>query len=173
MPAISISRTQMKKYLQSKYLKLFVCIGFSSYFIILFFTREKIESLNDLMKISGLLESYTFNDRTGFKQMGHQYYIKLDRYSNLFQIKADYLNYFNSTDFKTTVQTGDSVVLSIPKKQADKLNSLNIVTATSIKVKNKTYLSEIDVIAAEASDGLLFGAGLFLILGIVLYKIKV
>jgi len=162
----------MKKYLQDKYLGLFFCIGFSIYFTYDFVTKERIESEDDLIEVQGKLVDYSFKEGTGRKRMGHEYYISLDSYSNQFQIKADYLDKFNAFDFVTLVRPGDDVTFTIPKCQFEKLNSNDKVLVTSIRVKRRTYLDKRDVLENEKSYALLYGAGAFLILGFIIFKIR-
>jgi len=162
----------MKKYLRDKYLGLIFCVAFSIYFTYEFFTKDKIESDEDLIEIQGQFSDYSFKDGTGRKRMGHQYYIHLDNYINQFQIKADYLNDFKSIDFATKVRKGDKVVFTIPKGEKGKLNSTDNVFVTSIKVKGKTYLDKNKVIETEKSYTLLYGALGFLVLGFILFKMK-
>ena len=162
----------MTKYLQDKYLGLIFCIAFSIYFTYEFFTKDKIESDDDLIEIQGQFLDYSFKDGTGRKRMGHEYYIHLDNYINQFQIKADYLNDFKSIDFVTKVRMGDKVIFTIPVSEKSKLNSADNVFVTSIKVKGKTYLDKNKVIETERSYELLYGAFGFLILGLILFKMK-
>jgi|SRR5688572_4413556 len=161
----------MKKYIQDKYLGLFFCIGFSIYFTYDFITKEKIESEKDLVEVQGKLADYSFRDGTGRKSVGHEYYISLDSYSNQFQIKADYLDKFKAFDFVTLVRPGDNVTFTIPKSQVEKLNVGNVFV-TSIRVERRTYLDKRDVLENEKSMALLYGAGAFLILGFIIFKIR-
>lgn len=162
----------MAKYSQDRYFGLIFCVAFSFYFTYEFFTKDKVESEKDLMEIEGQLADYSFRDGTGHRRMGHEYYILLSNYSNVFQIKADYLNDFKALDFISMVNKGNKVTLTIPKSQEKYLNTKDNVFVTSIKVKRKTYLDKNKVIDSEQSYTLLYGAAGFLILGFIIFKFR-
>jgi len=163
----------MNKYLNEGYFGLLCGIVALIYFSYQGLAREKIKSKDDLTDVQGNFLNYSFRDNTGYKSQGHQYYIWIDGYQNPFQIKADYLGIFKGIEFITTVRRGDNVQFTIPKFQANKLNSDEHVFVTSIKVKRSTYLSmdktlEIEkAIAASYAD--FFLAGGFFIVGLVVY----
>lgn len=138
----------------------------------MFFTDDKVESEDDLIEIEGQLADYSFKDVTGYKRTGHEYYLLLDNYSNVFQIKADYLNDFKALDFISTVNKGNKVFFTIPRSQEKNLNTTENVFVTSIKVKRKTYLDKSKVIEIEQSYALLYGACGFLVLGFLIFKFR-
>jgi hypothetical protein len=169
---ILLRMADMTKYLQDRYLGLIFCIAFSIYFTYEFFTGDKVESEDDLIEIEGRLADYSFKDGTGYKRIGHEYYLLLDNYSNVFQIKADYLNDFKALDFISTVNKGNKVSFTIPRSQQKNLNTKENVLVTSIKVKRKTYLDKNNVIETEQSYTLLYGAFGFLVLGLLIFKFR-
>lgn len=163
----------MKKYLTEGHFGLLFGVIAFIYFLYTGLTKEKIDSENDLTEVRGKFSNYSFKDNTGHKRQGHQYYIWIDRYQNAFQIKANYLSVFKGVEFITTVRPGDDIQFTIPKFQANKLNSDENVFVTSIKVKRAIYLSkdktlEIEKGIASSYDDF-FLAGLFLTVGLVVY----
>ncbi len=162
----------MKKYLNEGYFGLICGIVALVYFSYQGLTKEKIKSEDDLAEVQGNFLKYSFKDNTGRRQ-GHQYYIWIDGYRNAFQIKADYLGIFKGIEFITTVRRGDNVQFTIPKFQANKLNSDENVFVTSIKVKRSTYLSMEKTLEMEkgiaSSYADFFLAGGFFIVGLVVY----
>jgi len=166
----------MKKYLTEGHFGLLFGVIAFIYFLYAGLTREKIESVDDLIEVQGNFLNYSFKDNTGHKRQGHQYYIWIDSYKNAFQIPADYLGVFKGIEFTTTVRRGDNVQFTIPKFHTNRLNSDENVFVTSIKVKRSTYLSKDKTLEIEkrnnASYTDFFLAGLFLIVGLVVYVRK-
>jgi hypothetical protein len=139
----------MKKYLNEGHLGLSFGVAAFIYFIYTGLTRDKIKSDDDLVKISGTYLTHSFKDNTGFKNFTHQYYFWTVEYSNPFQISAGYLRLFNKKDFITNIGHGDVLVLSIPKRLEEKLNSEDNVFVTSIESNGKTYLNKNEVLEIE------------------------
>jgi hypothetical protein len=163
----------MKKYLNEGYFGLLCGVVALIYFSYQGLTREKIKSKDDLTEVQGNFLDYSFKDNTGYKRLGHQYYIWIEGYQNPFQIKADYLGIFKGVEFITTVRRGDKVQFTIPKFEANKLNSDENVFVTSIKVKRSTYLSMDKTLEIEneilSSYADYFLAGGFFLVGLVVY----
>jgi len=163
----------MRKYLHEKYLRLLFGIAALAYFSYQGLTREKIESEGDLTEVQGKFLKYSFQDHTGYKRQGHQYYIWIDAYPNTFQIKADYLGIFRVVEFVTTVRPGNTVNFTIPKYQVKELNTNKNLFVTSIKVKQTTYLTKNEVLEIEKGIATSYAdfylAGLFSIAGLVMY----
>ncbi len=101
--------------LTDKNLRTLFLVGMGIYFIFEQATREHPESTNDLIDLNGRITHYSFEDNTGWRRNGHHYYIFLKEYPNKFQLKADYLRYFNKSQFEMNFKTGNRVKLSIPK----------------------------------------------------------
>jgi hypothetical protein len=163
----------MKKYLTEGHFGLLLGIVAFIYFLSHGLTREKIESEADLMEVQGSFIRYSFKDNTSYRRSTHEYYIWIEGYRNAFQIKADYLAIFKYPKFITTVRRGDNVQFTIPRFLADKLNSDENVFVTSIKVKRSIYLNMNETLKVEkgilASYGEFFLAGMFLVVGLVVY----
>tara|TARA_B110000093_G_scaffold176796_1_gene212771 strand:+ start:610 stop:1140 length:531 start_codon:yes stop_codon:yes gene_type:complete len=112
-------------------------------------TRDFIESEKDLSKIEGKYSHHTFLDNTGFKNMGREYYIWIEGYSNRFQVPANYLGVFQKALFEQKVNKGDKISISYSKFQSDKINSTEDVFLTSVRVNGFTYLNKNAVLKIE------------------------
>lgn len=163
----------MKKYLNEGYLGLFLGVLAFLYFLHSGLTKEKITSNNDLREIRGNYLRHSFKDNTGFKNMGYEYYIWAEPYTNAFQIKADYLKLFNSQTFLSRVNKGDKIIFTIPKRQIEKLNSDEKVFVTSIEIEGRTYLNKNIVLEIEkdlaTSIADYFIGSVYLIAGLFVY----
>jgi hypothetical protein len=164
-------KTNFKKFLNEKYLALFVCIGISIYFTCDFFTHEFITSPDHLIEVRGNLQDYSFQENPGGwrRPRTFQYYLYLDNYSNTFQIPASWLPYFKAPNFVAKARPGDRIVLKIPKRQQSQLNTDENILVAAIRLKNTHYLRAADVIENEEPNGplyvaigvLVFGLGFF------------
>ena len=143
------------------------------YFLYIGLTKEKIASSNDLTEIKGIYLRHSFKDNTGFQNYTHQYYIWTTNYTNVFQIKADYLKIFNAREFATKIKVGDDVTFTLPTKLCEKLNSDNNIFITSIEANGTTYLDKNKVLDLEKKSAYdnfdFFIAFVFLIAGLFAY----
>ncbi len=166
----------MNKYLSEKYFALVMGITAFLYYSYAGLTRERIESEDDLTEIQGKFVKYSFKDRTGYKRIGHQYYIWIEGYINAFQVKADYLRIFKARAFASQVAQGDILRFTIPKTHLDRLDTDNNVFVTSIGKRRIVYLDQDEVIKIEnelaSSYGDFILAGGFLIVGLVVFMRK-
>jgi len=163
----------MKKYFNIGNLGLFFVFGPFTYLLFTGLTREKLASNKDLIEIKGTYLRHSFKDKTSYKNLSHEYYFWIKNYENTFQIKADYLRVFNKQDFLTNVKNGDYLILTIPKRLKEKLNSEDIIFVTSIEINRLAYLDknkvlEIEKTLAESHDDY-FLAIIYLIVGLFIY----
>ena len=141
----------MKKYLNYANFGLLVGICAFVYFIYTGLTTVKLTSANGLTEIKGTYLKHSFKDNTGFKNFTHQYYIWTANYSNAFQVKADYLRFFNAEQFAANIKPGDSIVFTIPTNLKTKLNSAENVFVTSIWTNSVTHLDKSKVLVFVSS----------------------
>ena len=141
------------KFLHPKYWSIILGIGAFIYFIHDGIAKETTISKAELTTISGCLKDYKFINNSGSKGQGRDYSIWLDNYKNPFQISADFLKVFQRENFLLNTNMGDSVIVTFPKKQIDRLNSAECVTLMSIQSKGKVYLSENDTLEIEKHNG--------------------
>lgn len=107
-------------------------------------TKEKIDEHTKLIELKSPLKSYNFYDGT----RGHKhYYFYCNNYCNKFQIKADYLDYFNKENFPT--QTGTEITFRISENDYIRINDCNKIFVYDISTKNQTLLSLKKVIEFE------------------------
>lgn len=148
-------------------------IGLGIYFIVEHGTRERPESTKDLFDLNGSILEYSFKDNAGWRGTGHQYYLFLDEYPNKFQVKADYLRYFNKLQFEQNFKPGNQVKLSVFGNQEHLIGTEEAVFLTSLSVNGFEYLSKKEAIkfemssAASNSDYIL--GIVFILLGILVF----
>lgn len=130
-------------------------------------TRERLSTTDDLVALEGRLINYSFKDNTGFKKQGHTYYIYLNEFSCTFQIKADYLRFFNRPQFENNVKPNDRFKLTIPKYQEHLLRSSETVFITSLSVNSIEYITAERTLKADANSSGYNLAFLFAIGGVV------
>jgi len=139
----------MKKYLNYAHFGLLVGICAFVYFIYNGLTTVKLTSPNDLTEIKGTYIKHSFKENIGLINSTHQYYIWTTNYSNTFQVKADYLRFFNREQFARNIKLGDSIVFTIPSYLKTKLNSEENVFVTSILANSVTHLDKTKVLDFE------------------------
>jgi hypothetical protein len=161
------------KFLNPKYWSIIFGIIAFVYFINDGIKKETNASETELKTINGCLKDYKFINNSGSRGQGNDYSIWLDNYKNPFQISADFLKVFQRRNFLLNTSIGDSVILTIPNKQIDRLNSAESVTLMSIKSKGKVYLNEFNTLEIEKhnadSKGEFLLAFIFLIGGLAKY----
>ena len=125
------------------------------------------------MHVSGILESYSFKDNTGWKKNGRRYVFRLENYSNDFQISANHLDLFDKIGFKTKATFTPELSIKIMKEQKYLLNSPNErILAISIQDSEKEYLNSKSVILKEQGPmELIMGFGL-IIAGFLAFVVK-
>ena len=119
------------------------------YFVYQGVNRDFIKSEQDLIRVEGRYTHHTFLDNTGFKNMGREYYIWIEGFSNRFQVPANYLSVFQKALFEQKVKKGDKISIGYAKTQNDKINSTEDVFLTSIRVNGFTYLNKNEVLKIE------------------------
>jgi hypothetical protein len=127
-------------------------------------SQPQIKSENDLAFISGKFNGYSFIK--GNKGRRH-YTFDLINYSNHFQIKADFLKYFKTEDFKL-LKTEDSITLSVAKVDLNSLNlSNNDIFIFSVQDSTKKYLKSEETIKRYNSNGECYLFIFLFILGVI------
>jgi hypothetical protein len=133
--------------------------------------RPNIKSQNDLTYVEGRIKNYSFEYKSGGRAISRQFYIWIQGYDCKFQIIADYLPYFEKSKFEDTKEIGDSIRISIPKVDKEKLLQSEKVIAMSINDKMKVYLSEKDTIAENNTYSEIYAGLFFLTLGGIIYAL--
>ena len=85
---------------REKYFGTTISILIGVFFIYHGFSRDSINSDKDLYEVTGTLNEYSFEESDSFRRNNIYYYLWLTEYSNRFQIKADFANYFNRRKFE-------------------------------------------------------------------------
>jgi hypothetical protein len=135
------------------------------------FERPNLKTPDKLLYIEGQVDQYSFQRKPGYRATLKQYYIWLDNYPCTFQIKADFLSFFNQTQFENEVKKGDKLKLTIPKEIKDQLSERGTHIFILSASKNSTnYLSLADTIPKENNNFDIY-AGLFFIVGGIVYYI--
>lgn len=163
----------MTVYSNRDYLGLAFGIIMCIFFLYSGITKEKIESPNDLTQIKGTFSKYSFQDGTGYKRQGREYYFWMGSYGNAFQISAEYLGIFDEDEFMVKLRPGDEMTITIPKRLYGAVDTDEIIFVTSIQVGKDTYLDKDKVLKIEKkladSNTEFYAAGVALILGFVLF----
>jgi hypothetical protein len=134
------------------------------------FTKQKVKDANDLIAINGQITSYSFVDRSR-----HRYFvIRLLEYPAIFQIPADFIESFLKTRFQSDLKKGDSLWVSIPKKNENKLSSNEHLFIFSARAKTTTYLNEQDTLRIYNGYFKIFMSLLFFLIGsaLIIWKPK-
>lgn len=135
------------------------------------FERPNLKTSDKILHIQGQVDQYSFQRKPGYRATLKQYYIWLNNYPCTFQIKADFLSFFNQTGFETEIKTGDKLNLTIPKELENQLYESGAHVFILSAAKNSTnYLSLTDTIPKE-NDNFDIYAGLFFIAGGIVYYI--
>lgn len=139
----------MQKYFNEGNITLTLGILAFSYFVYQGVNRDFIKSEQDLINVEGRYTHHTFLDNTGFKNMGREYYIWIEGYSNRFQVPANYLAVFQKALFEQKVKKGDKISISYARTQNDRINSSEDVFLTSVRISEITYLNKNEVLKIE------------------------
>lgn len=137
-------------------------------------TRPNLSSKDDILFLEGRVVNYSFKiGGPSARATPKQYYIWLDNYSCTFQIKADFLTFFNQTRFENQIRKGDSLKLTIPKKFKNQLfdreTNLFILSAS----KNSTSYLSLDETVPKENDNFDIYAGIaFITAGLIYYILK-
>ncbi|MEQ9219873.1 MAG: hypothetical protein RLO17_17595 [Cyclobacteriaceae bacterium] len=137
------------KYLIDRNFRTLLLIGMGVYFIVEHLTHERPISTADLIDLNGKVSHYSFQDYTGWKKMGKQYYVYLDEYPNKFQISANYLGFFNKARFELNFKSGERIKLTIPKYQEHLIGTEDAVFLTSFSINGSQYLSKKETLEFE------------------------
>lgn len=105
----------MQKYLNEGNIILTLGILAFCYFTFQGLNRDFITSEQDLINVEARYTHHTFLDNTGYKNMGREYYIWIEGFSNRFQVPANYLSVFQKALFNQKVKKGDKILISYAK----------------------------------------------------------
>ncbi|NNV57258.1 hypothetical protein [Limnovirga soli] len=83
---------------------------------------EKISSPSELITINGTLAKYSFIDG---KRGTKKYYIWLTQHEATFQIPADFLNFFDKSEFEKVANIGQFISVEISKSDKTNLTKSN------------------------------------------------
>ena len=138
------------------------------------FNQPKPQDMSDFKLVSGQLYHTNFVD--GSKGY-HDYRFSLDNCMNSFKINADFLDYFNVSDFKQ-LNEGDSLTVGISKTDINKLNSTTeYLFVYLIKNSAETFLDSKDTIAFQNNKNEYYYFSGIIVLGLALiyfgYKSKI
>lgn len=139
----------MQKYFNEGNIILTLGILSFCYFVYQGVNRDFLKSEQDLINVEGRYTHHTFLDNTGFKNMGREYYIWIEGYSNRFQIPANYLGVFQKALFEQKVNKGDKILISYARTQIDRINSNEDIFLTSLRINGFTYLNKNEVLKIE------------------------
>jgi hypothetical protein len=135
------------------------------------FQRPDLKTSDKILHIEGHVDQYSFQQKSGHRATLKQYYIWLDNYPCTFQIKADFIPFFNQTQFESEIKNGVSLKLTIPKELEYQLSDRGTHIFILSASKNSTnYLNLADTIPKENSNFDIY-AGLFFIAGGIVYYI--
>ena len=140
------------RFLTNSYIRALFLIGMGIYFIVEHELRERPQSSEDLIDLSGTINSYSFEDNTGWRKNGRRYYISLDDYTNKFQISANYLRFFDKAKFERNVEKGNRVKISIPEYQKHLIGTEEVILINSLTVNGFRYLSKQESIQFEKAS---------------------
>ena len=157
---------------REKYFGTTISILIGVFFIYHGFSRDSINSDKDLYEVTGTLNEYSFEESDSFRRNNIYYYLWLTEYSNRFQIKADFANYFNRRKFEQLASTGTTIKLLIPKQRVKELNTGENIYVMAIKTKSSTFMNSYYTIREEKNNyDIELGLG-FLAAGILFYLFK-
>lgn len=139
----------MQKYFNEGNIILTLGVLAFCYFVYQGVHRDFIKSEQDLISFEGQYADHTFLDNTGFKNMGREYYIWIEGYSNRFQVPANYLGVFQKALFDQKVKKGDKISISYARTQNDRINSNEDIFLTSVRISGFTYLNKNEVLKIE------------------------
>jgi hypothetical protein len=138
-------------------------IGIGIFFFLHHYARPVLKNPYDVVYIEGRVADYSSRPQQGQQATLNQYYIWLDNYPCIFQIKADYLSYFYRSRFERDVKKGDSIRLSIPKVYENQLkNRKSKIFTLSVSKDSADYLRLMETIPKSTNNYDLY-AGIFLV----------
>lgn len=135
--------------------------------------KESILDSKDVTEINGTLNEYSFEKVPGYKHTLQQYYISLDEFECTFQIKADFIPFFDKHQFIMDLWKGLPLEVSIPKSSLDKLNTKEKpIFVMSIRTSKNEYLSLNQTIEKHGSNLDVYAGICFLIVGVLIFAIQ-
>lgn len=137
-----------------------LCIA-SLAFLYTRFSQPKPQTKDDFKIIKGQLKSSNFiKGSRGYRN----YTFRLDGYNNAFKIKADFLCYFDATDFQQ-LENGETLTVGISNEDKNNLNSTSDhLFVYLIRNESKIFLDDKDTIAFQNSmTDYYYFSGLFLL----------
>ncbi|MEO6721453.1 MAG: hypothetical protein ABIN67_13885 [Ferruginibacter sp.] len=132
-------------------------------FLYLDFSKPNLKSEKDLIFINGSITSFNFLD--GFRGT-HNYTFTLNGYYNTFQIKADFLNIFKSSDFKN-IPSDQQITVGIPKDFKSSINTNKKLFIYSLTSNEQTYLDCTKALKKHNGHLMKIFSGIFLLAGFI------
>jgi len=135
--------------------------------------KESILDSKDVIEIHGTLNEYSFEKVPGYKHLLQQYYISLNEYECTFQIKADFIPFFDKHQFIMDLWKGLPLEVSIPKSSLDKLKkNEKPICVMSIRTSKNEYLSLNQTIEKHGSNLDIYAGICFLLVGVLIIAIQ-
>lgn len=107
-------------------------------------TKEKISQKTKFIELKSKLTTYNFHDGSrGYKY----YYFYCDNYCNKFQIKADYINYFDKINFP--IHTGTELKFKISEKDFNSKSDCNKIFVYEISTEEQILLNLNEILEFE------------------------
>ncbi len=141
----------------------FLCLFCAIAFLYIDLTKPEIKDKNDLIFITAPITDFNFYD--GNRGI-HIYTIRLKNYRSSFQIKADFLSFFKSDEFRT-ISSGQDVTVAIPRVFEKALNSDKTLLIYSLTSNNENFLDCAQTIEKHNSNLIKYFSVLATLIGIV------
>jgi hypothetical protein len=135
--------------------------------------KESILDSTDVVEIHGTLNEYSFEKIPRHRNPLEQYYIWLEEYECTFQIKADFIPFFDKHQFIMDLWKGLPLEVSIPKSRLDNLKTKEKpICVMSIRTSKNEYLSLNQTIEKHGSNLGVYAGICFLIVGVLIFAIQ-
>lgn len=139
-------------------------------FVVFYISKDKVNSLTDLIDVQGVVNNYSFEEYHGSRSHTYSYYIYLNEYQNNFQICAEFVDRFSRSSFEGNVKIGDTLKIKIAKTDSKELGHQSKIIIFGIENANGVYMNADQTIKDYNSITLLiFGLG-FMITGLALLR---
>jgi len=143
-------------------------IGFIGIFLLVdSLTKEKINDKTEFIELKDNLKSYEFFDGA----RGHKhYYFYCENYCNKFQIKADYIDFFDKNDFPKTKNV--ELIFKVSKKDFKNKSNCDKIFVYNIETKQQNLLSISKVLEFESKNFAIIIPTLFILGATIVFIIR-
>ena len=152
-----------------RWIVLMLCPFVSLVFLFHQYQKPKVNNVNNLMFIEGIIKDYSFKYKPGGRAISRDFHIWIQGYDCRFQIPADYISYFDKRKFEKKLKVGDSIKISIPNENKEKLRENKNIILMSIDSKSNNYMSYQDTIAEVNTYYDIYAAIFFFAFGYGIY----